>query len=280
MNRLLTVLAASLLLVTSTSAFAASDPQDMAGSKDPALFTRMKGFHIYNYLEKDFDRFEFDVASGKTEPVEGHHVYVDYYLNDSQKTPSAIQIVRNYTNALKAIGGTVVYEYEDGGAQFATMKVVKGDAQTWASVSAQGNGMYKVHVIEKEAMKQDVTANAELMAAGLKGTGHVALYGIYFDTDKAQLKAESEPTLAEIAKLLKSEALTLYVVGHTDNHGAFDHNVKLSQARAAAVVAALARKGVAANRLRPFGAGPTSPVAANDTDQGRAKNRRVELVAQ
>lgn len=277
MNRLLI----AAVLVTSAFAFAASDPQDMAGSKDPALFTRMKGFHIYNYEEKEFDRLELEVASGKTEPVEGHHVYVDYYLNDGQKTPSAIQIIRNYTSALKAIGGRVVYEYEDGGGQFATMRVVKGNAETWASVSAQCNGMYKVHVIEKEAMKQDVTANAELMATGLKGTGHIALYGIYFDTDQSQLKPESAPALAEIAKLLKSEpSLELYVVGHTDNQGAFDHNIKLSHARAAAVVAALTKKGVAANRLKPFGAGPTSPVAANDTDQGRAKNRRVELVAQ
>lgn len=277
MNRLL--MAAALL--TSTLAFAASDPQDMAGSKDPSLFTRMKGFHIYNYEEKEFDRLEFEVSSRKKEPVEGRHVYVDYYLNDGQKTPSAIQIVRNYANALKAIGGRVIYEYEDGGAQYATMRVVKGNAETWASISAQGNGMYKVHVIEKEAMKQEVTASAELMATGLKGTGHVALYGIYFDTDASQLKPESEPTLAEIAKLLKSEAsLKLYVVGHTDGQGAFDHNVKLSHARAAAVVAALAKKGVIANRMKPFGAGPTSPVAANDTDQGRAKNRRVELVAQ
>lgn len=277
MNRLLV----AAVLVASSLAFAASDPQDKEGSKDPALFTRMKGFHIYNYEEKEFDKVDFEVASGKAESVEGRHVYVDYYLNDGVKTPSAIQIVRNYTNALKAIGGSVVYEYDDGGTQFAIMKVTKDGAETWARVEAQPNAMYKLHVVTKEAMRQDVTANAELMASGLKGTGHIALYGIYFDTDKSQLKPESEPTLNEMAKLLKNEAaLKLYVVGHTDNQGAFDHNVKLSQARAAAVIAALTKKGVAANRLKPFGAGPTSPVAANDTDAGRAKNRRVELVAQ
>ncbi len=110
----------------------------------------------------------------------------------------------------------------------------------------------------------------------------MALYGIYFDTDKAELKPESEPTLVEISKLLKADAkLKLFVVGHTDNVGTFDHNLKLSQASAAAVVAALTKKhGVAAARLTPFGAGPTSPVASNAAEAGRAKNRRVELVAQ
>jgi outer membrane protein OmpA-like peptidoglycan-associated protein len=277
-NRLLV----AALFVASPLTLAASDPQDVAGGKDPAMFGRMKGFHISNYEEKEFDRFEFPVAANKTEAVEGRHVYVDYYLNEGVKTPSALQVARNYTSAVKSIGGTVVYEFEDGGSQYATMKVMKGDAETWAFVEGAGNGMYKLHVVEKQAMRQDVTANAEAMASGLKGTGHIALYGIYFDTDKAELKPASEATIEEIAKLLEADTtLKLYVVGHTDNQGAFDHNLKLSQARAAAVVSALTKKhGIPASRLKPFGAGPTSPVASNDTDAGRAKNRRVELVGQ
>lgn len=269
------------VLVASSLAIAASDPQDKEGSKDPALFTRMKGFHIYDYEEKAFDRFEFPVGPNKVQAVEGALVYVNYYANEGIKLPSAIQVTRNYVNAVKSVGGTAVYEYEDGGNQYLTVKVTRGGAETWAYIQGAGNGMYWIRLIEKQAMEQDVTANAEMMASGLKGTGHIALYGIYFDTDKSQLKPESEPTLNEMAKLLKNEAsLKLYVVGHTDNQGAFDHNVKLSQARAAAVIAALTKKGVAANRLKPFGAGPTSPVESNDTDAGRAKNRRVELVAQ
>lgn len=127
-----------------------------------------------------------------------------------------------------------------------------------------------------------VTVDAAAMAKDISSSGHVALYGIYFDTDKADLKPESQPTLQEITKLLKQDAsLKLYIVGHTDNVGAFEYNVGLSERRAAAVVKELtAKHGIAAARLRPAGVGMLSPIAPNDSEQGRAKNRRVELVKQ
>ncbi len=79
----------------------------------------------------------------------------------------------------------------------------------------------------------------------------------------------------------QNPTLKLHVVGHTDNAGDLAMNMKLSQARAAAVVAALTTKyGVPANRLNPYGMGPYAPVASNKTDEGKAKNRRVELVEQ
>lgn len=277
----MTRLLALALLLAPPHALAAGDPADQPGGRDPALFTRMKGFHIYNFDEKAFDRFEFPVGSGKSEVVEGRHLYVDYYLNDGAPQPSGVQVARNYANAAKAVGGRVVHRYEDGGMEYVTLKVAKGDAETWAFVSAAPGGMYNVHVVERQLMAQDVTADASAMSAGLRATGRVALYGLYFDTDRADLKPSSEPTLAEIAKLLEADgALRLYVVGHTDNQGGLEHNLKLSQARAASVVAALSKRGVAPARLTPFGAGPTAPVAPNDGDAGRAKNRRVELVAQ
>ena len=105
-------------------------------------------------------------------------------------------------------------------------------------------------------------------------------YGIYFDTDKATLKPESEPTLVEMAKFLKANAATkVFIVGHTDMQGGVERNQKLSQDRAASVVAALTGKhGIAKDRLTADGVGPLAPVAANDTEAGRAKNRRVEMV--
>lgn len=149
-------------------------------------------------------------------------------------------------------------------------------------MSGANNGMYNVHVVEKQLMKQDVVANADALANSINETGRVAVYGIYFDTNKADLKPESEPALAEIVKMLTADAaLKVYVVGHTDNVGQFAHNIKLSQDRAASVVNALvSRHAIAAARLTPFGAGPTVPVASNKGEEGRAKNRRVELVAQ
>lgn len=182
---------AALLVVLAAPVFAASDPQDQAGSKDPALFNRMKGFHIYRYEEKQFDTYDFPVASGKTQAVEGHSVYVDYYANEGVTNPSSIQVVRNYTNAAKAIGGTVVYEFEDGGLQYATIKVVKNDVETWVFVDGGANGSYKLNVIEKEAMAQEIVANAAALASGIREAGKIAVYGIFFDTDKADLGAHA-----------------------------------------------------------------------------------------
>jgi outer membrane protein OmpA-like peptidoglycan-associated protein len=118
------------------------------------------------------------------------------------------------------------------------------------------------------------------MAEQISASGSIALYGIYFDTNKTELKAESSLTLEQIAKLLRDDStLKLLVVGHTDNVGTLLYNMELSSRRAAAVVAALtADYAINANRLTPVGVAYASPVASNHTEEGRAQNRRVELV--
>jgi outer membrane protein OmpA-like peptidoglycan-associated protein len=140
-----------------------------------------------------------------------------------------------------------------------------------------------LEVVEAKPMEAGmVKVDASAMAKDIATAGRVAIYGIYFDTDKADLKPESKPTLAEIAKLLKQDpALKLYVVGHTDGVGSLEHNMDLSRRRAEATVKTLVSEyGVDPKRLKPFGVGPLAPMASNDTEQGRAKNRRVELVKQ
>jgi OOP family OmpA-OmpF porin len=267
-----------LMLVFSVPLIAQDDAD---GSKDPALFTRMPGFYVSRYDDIQFDRFEFLIKPDKTQAVEGHSIFIIYWLKDDAQSPSAIQIVRNYTNAIKKAGGQVIYEFEDGGSQNAIMKLVKDKKEVWPYVTAAGH-TYNLNIIEKEAMNQDVVADANSMATAIKETGKVALYGIYFDTGMAVLKPESLPALQEIAKLLKANPnLKLYVVGHTDNTGAFDANMKLSMERSAAVVNALvSQHGIAAAGLKACGDGPTAPVATNDTEEGKALNRRVELVKQ
>lgn len=145
-------------------------------------------------------------------------------------------------------------------------------------------GVY-LAVVEAKAMeggKVSASLNAADMAKGIAAEGKVAVYGVYFDTDKADVKAESKPALAEMAKLLQQDArLKVYVVGHTDNQGALAHNVELSQKRAEAVVKALAADyKIDAKRMSAKGVASYSPVASNDADAGREKNRRVELVKQ
>ena len=140
-----------------------------------------------------------------------------------------------------------------------------------------------LEVIEPKAMDTGmVTVKAGAMAKGIDATGHIAIYGVYFDTNSAEIKPESSSTLEEISKLLQGRpSLKLQVVGHTDSQGGYEHNMDLSRRRAEAVATSLAgRYEIDSGRLRAAGVGPLSPVASNDTPEGRAKNRRVELVKQ
>ena len=253
--------------------------QDIEGSKDPSFFNRMPGYHIYRYDDVQFDKYEFKVSNSNTQVVEGHHLFIMYDINSNVQAPSPLQIGRNYINAVKKIGGQLVYEYQDPGEDV-VLKVITNGMEVWAYVSANGSGTYGIHLVEKQAMTQDIMADANSMASNIRESGKIALYGIYFDTGKSILKPESTPTLLEISKLLKADPnLKLFVVGHTDNTGSLEPNMKLSRDRATAVVNALVTQyAVNAARLISCGDGPTAPVASNDNEEGRAKNRRVELV--
>ena len=141
----------------------------------------------------------------------------------------------------------------------------------------------RIYIVQPKPLDATLeVVKAEEIASQISTTGHVALYGILFDHDSARIKPESKETLAEIGRYLEANPqIKLYVVGHTDNTGAYEYNLGLSEHRAAAVVEMLAREhGVAAQRLKPVGVGPVAPAASNATKEGRARNRRVELVAQ
>lgn len=144
-----------------------------------------------------------------------------------------------------------------------------------------GRTIALVHVVEPRARERKMTlVRADEMSRSIGKEGKIALYGIFFDFDKAELKPESAPTLQEIATLLKAEPkLAVIIVGHTDNQGGFEYNLDLSRRRAEAVVRALATQhGIEQKRLRSSGVGMVAPAASNDGEEGRAKNRRVELV--
>lgn len=147
----------------------------------------------------------------------------------------------------------------------------------------KGRTYYQVDVMETRPLTTSlVVMKAEEMEGSISKNGRVALYGILFDHDKTDIKPESKPALEEISKLLKaSPDLKILVVGHTDNQGEMKYNQDLSKRRAESVVKALTTEyGIAGGRLSAHGVGMLSPVASNDSEDGRAKNRRVELVKQ
>jgi len=150
-----------------------------------------------------------------------------------------------------------------------------------AVYKAKRGAYLAVDIIETQPMVQKmVTVTAAEMSQSLSAVGKVALYGIYFDPNKWDIKPESRPALKEIAILLnKQPTLRLHVVGHTDNVGGYEANTVLSKRRAEAVAASLVKDfGISALRLTANGAAYLAPVASNSTEAGRAKNRRVELV--
>jgi OOP family OmpA-OmpF porin len=270
------VLVAGALLLMAGPAIA---QQDVEGGRDYPAFTRMPGFYISEYKESPFAPYEFRIGEKQNQTVEGHYTKIWYRATKGETPPSPLQIVRNFEDAARSVGGTVVW---DNGKTQATVKLTYQGNELWCYVIAPIGGIqsYTLHIIERQAMKQEVTANADAWMGDIASAGHAAVYGINFDTDKAAIKPESESVLTEMARLLANNpTLNVYVVGHTDNTGAYEHNMKLSQDRAAAVVAALVgRHVIAAARLTAVGVGPVAPVATNDTEDGRAKNRRVELV--
>lgn len=140
-----------------------------------------------------------------------------------------------------------------------------------------------VQVVEPKAMDTGlVTVDAKALAQGLQAQGRIAVYGVFFDTGKAEIKPESKPQLDAMGQMLRAQpTLKVHVVGHTDNQGSLETNLALSRQRAQAVVDALVRtQQVDAKRLGAAGVASYAPVAPNTDEAGRARNRRVELVVQ
>jgi OOP family OmpA-OmpF porin len=253
---------------------------DYKDCKDHPLFpTRVPNYRISDCKVEEYGMYEFYAVKGPKTPVEGKLTYIAYgYIGPQGNEPSGLAVVRNYENAIRKVGGTVL---QSDPQRWVNGKIVQNGQEAWVQVE-KGNSRIWLRIVEKKAMEQYVTADAAAFGNDLKATGHAAVYGIYFDTGKSALKPESAAAIGEIAKLLKGDpSLKIHVVGHTDNVGDIDANIKLSRDRAEAVLQALVRDhGIAQNRMNAHGCGPFAPVASTDTDDARAKNRRVELVKQ
>ena len=266
-------------------------------------YTRMTPENSPSYEAKKwledvkYERFEYFDGT-KLIPVEGRA----FVTRGMGTGASWFQIQKTYEKLVHDLGGVTVFEgtgekmdelklkfadqryrgehflkYDKMGVYMARLP----DRQIWVEVYQPWDDEKGYWLTVLETKPLEVTAKflgADAMKAALDKDGHVALY-INFDTDKTAIRPESQPVVGEIAKLLNANpALKLEVQGHTDNAGTPAHNQTLSVGRANAVVGALMAQGIALDRLAPKGYGQTKPIADNANEDGRSKNRRVELV--
>ena len=252
--------------------------------KDTPYFSGMPNFIIYDGEDIEFDSYNFFNGKNCT-TIEGKIYKRHYSLKEDAQKSSVIQISRNYANAIRNMGGTVIFEgapqdadcADRNGLQMVIGKVVKDGNEMWVEVSPGVDANeYYITIVLKELMKQVVTSSD--MFDALNRDGHVALY-INFDTGKSIIRDESKPVIDQIVQMMKSNPdLKIGVEGHTDNVGTPASNKTLSEARAKSVVSSIVAQGVSADRLSQAGFGQEKPIADNNTEEGRAKNRRVELV--
>jgi outer membrane protein OmpA-like peptidoglycan-associated protein len=280
MKRILhAIIAAFVCLLMAPESYAQAD---FPGAKDHPGISRMPNTFIQSYSYSKFDSFDFPITENKKEKnqtIEGPRYFYRYKIREGVAPGGALETIRNYQNAARAVGGQILYEYSAGENRRTTFHMRKGSSDVWVYINAY-RVEYELNIVEQQVMDQQITMDAAAMANSLANSGSVAIYGIYFDTAKSILKPESGPAIAEIAKLLAGKPnLKVYIVGHTDMVGDANTNQMLSQARAQSVINELiTRHGISDARLTARGVGPYAPVGSNRTEEGRAKNRRVELV--
>ncbi len=267
MNKL--IISFTLMLVSISTVIA----QDAEGCKDHPFFSRMPNFYIES-CNQNFDKLEYYVSDGVADTKEGDLTKIFYnYPDDAPtKAPSPLQIIRNYENAILKLGGKKIYVNDHD----LNYSLKKNSKEYIICVEMNGDIQHKLSVLEIALMKQEITANEMLDA--LNKDGYIAL-NILFETGKSAIQQESFPVVDQISELMKNDlTLKISIEGHTDNVGDAVSNKKLSHDRAKAVMDALVTKGVDKTRMSFVGWGQEKPVADNRSEEGRSKNRRVEIV--
>lgn len=255
-----------------------------AAETDHPLLSGMAGFEIRSKKVVDFDQVqdspvECDPITCKTDAIkdgtfraEGRVTNIDY---SATKDAGELAILRNHEHAIRSLGGTLVNPRPNTFGRH-VFKIDKDGAMTWVVLNIVSASGYRLAIIEPATMQQSVTAGQ--LADQIKKQGFATVY-INFDTAKSDIKPEAQGIIKAIAMMLKTNSeLKLSVEGHTDNVGDAKSNKTLSEARARAVMSAVIMQDIDPKRLGAAGFGMEQPVADNRTEEGRAKNRRVELV--
>ena len=286
-----TALMAAFTMFTSQAAIAQNNGHP--------LITPFEGSYIESQEVKQFDEQQLVIGkvqqngTVKTEKLKGKVTRIDYRDPDNR---SSLERMLNYEQALKKAGFEIIYNCskEECGPEiqiesigyypperYLTAFLKRDEGNVWIGVFVKAGPWTQIRILEEKPMEMGmVKVTADMLKTNILKDGHMAVYGIYFDTGKFEIKRESAEALIEIATLLKNNtALQIYLVGHTDNAGKIKDNMDLSKKRAEAVVNELITKyKVSSTQLQAEGVGPLAPVATNDTKEGKDRNRRVEIV--
>jgi outer membrane protein OmpA-like peptidoglycan-associated protein len=281
--------------------------EDAEGCKDHPIFSRMPNYYLSSCEEVEFGSMKYPVGVPdpnneniiKSTTIEGKIMVFNFLLMDDKKPASGLQLMRNFQNASKQNGGVIAGEYQgwctgsyefngsdinEGTIPFGngctnwglSIKFAKNEKEIWVYVQMSGDGEgYDMVITEKEAMNQDIQANE--MFDKINSGEALTLY-INFETGKSAIKNESQNIIDELFTMLSSNpTLNIIIEGHTDNVGNPASNKTLSEQRATSVKTSLVNKGISADRIKTAGYGQDNPIADNSTDDGKAKNRRVEI---
>ncbi|MBK7130011.1 MAG: OmpA family protein [Crocinitomicaceae bacterium] len=269
-----------LILVCATITFHASAQDDKPACKDvePTYLNRFEGFYISDCQESEYKEPNFVYYPPGGEAVTllkgGHYKKIYYWKKSTESRKlSADQIYQNYYNAVLQAKGKKLSK------MFFTFSIE--NKEVYLMVNA-GNGddvsNYNIEILIVEEMEQEIVLDIK---KSIDTDGKALLYGIFFDVNESVIKPESESELLLLITYLEENpTVNIIVVGHTDNTGDFASNLKLSKERGQAVVTYLISKGISASRLSSDGVGSLCPVTSNETEEGRKKNRRVEIVLQ
>lgn len=297
--------------------------KDIAGGSDHPLLQRYEGSMLYMYGGENLGQariVELEAGKPALHKVEGRTANRFYW---GPKGRSALEVHRNYQQALSAAGFKILYACETDQCEKARVQHLVQELPrevNWKSFDAHVSSIFNsasqprfhlvsaakpgpggntyvlvaladhndyqrvrqfVQIVEPAVLEGGkVTVDTKAIQDGLQRDGKVALYGVTFDTNKAVIREQSGEQLEQMAKALQAQPkMKVFIVGHTDDQGEFEANLALSQKRAQAVAEALAGKyGIAASRMSARGVANMAPVASNTSDEGRARNRRVELV--
>jgi outer membrane protein OmpA-like peptidoglycan-associated protein len=303
---------------------------DKPGGHDHEVVGRYAGSVLLNYGQQEYEEIEAPMGpvgmNSSTRQLlmdkslkAGGKLF--HYLYRAPAGRSSLEVYRNYEQALKAKGFTILYGCDQ--PQLCQQQRLSYYASKWTRASStfaggyspmsyvgdngnypprylvasreipQGNlyvtlttrddSLYYLQVLEAQKMRMDAVKVLDAKAIGgeLEQAGKATFYGIEFDTDSASIRPDSLPQLQQMADVLKAQGkLNVFIVGHTDNAGTYEHNRALSQRRAQSVVDALGGQGIAKARLQAVGVANVAPVASNNSEAGRARNRRVEMVVQ